>query len=74
MLATAVPTRKNAEKLKNAENHGAQRAGNARVATTVATELAASWNPLVKSNNRASTITATIETNNQSIQHPSCRP
>src|SRR6478735_3346947 len=55
--ATAVPTMKNALKLKNAENHGAKRAGMTRVATTVATELAASWKPLVKSNRSASAMT-----------------
>jgi hypothetical protein len=37
------PTTKNALKLNAAENQGAQRAGRARVATTVATEFAASW-------------------------------
>jgi hypothetical protein len=36
VLATAVPTTKNALKLNAAENQGAQRAGRARVATTVA--------------------------------------
>src|SRR6478609_10968958 len=66
VLATAVPTTKNATKLKNAENHGAQRAGIALVATTVATELAASWNPLVKSNRSARAITATIARSIQS--------
>jgi hypothetical protein len=49
VLATAVPTKKLATKLNTAENIGAHRAGRARVATTVPTELAASWNPLVKS-------------------------
>src|SRR6187455_1515444 len=65
VFATAVPTMKNALKLKNAENHGAQRAGIARVATTVATELAASWKPLVKSNNSAKAMTPTMATSNQ---------
>ena len=68
VLATAVPTTKKAKKLKNAENHGAQRAGSARVATTVATELAASWKPLVKSNRSANTMTPTMATSNQSME------
>ena len=59
VLATAVPTMKTAAKLKNAENHTAHLAGSARVATTVDTELAASWKPLVKSNSRARATTAT---------------
>lgn len=66
MLATAVPTKKNALKLNTAENHGAQRAGRARVATTVDTEFAASWNPLVKSKTRASTMTPTMPINKPS--------
>ena len=68
VLATAVPTTKKALKLKKAENQGAQRAGMARVATTVATELAASWKPLVKSNNSAKAMTATMATSNQSMK------
>jgi len=68
VFATAVPTTKKAMKLKNAENHGAQRAGIARVATTVATEFAASWKPLVKSNNSANTMTPTMATSNQSMR------
>src|SRR4051812_42022790 len=67
VFATAVPTTKNAMKLKKAENHGAQRAGIALVATTVATELAASWKPLVKSNKSAKAITATIASSIQSM-------
>ena len=70
VLATAVPTTKNALKLNTAENHGAQRAGKARVATTVATELAASWKPLVKSKTSANTITPMTPMSNQSIQPP----
>ena len=49
VLATAVPTKKYARKLKTAANAGAHFAGNTRVATTVETLLAASWNPFVKS-------------------------
>src|SRR3954463_11741316 len=71
VFATAVPTTKNALKLKKAENHGAHRAGMARVATTVATELAASWKPLVKSNSSARAMTATMATSNESIPRPS---
>src|SRR5512133_3963757 len=59
VLATAVPTTKYALKLKKAENQGAHRAGRARVATTVATEFAASWKPLVKSKSSANATTAT---------------
>jgi hypothetical protein len=47
---------------------GRQRAGRARVATTVATELAASWKPLVKSKTSANTITAMTPISNQSIE------
>ena len=68
VLATAVPTTKNALKLNAAENQGAQRAGRARVATTVATELAASWKPLVKSKTSANTITPMTPISNQSIE------
>ena len=49
---------KTAAKLKNAENQTAHFAGRTRVATTVDTEFAASWNPLVKSNSSASATTA----------------
>ena len=69
VLATAVPTTKNALKLNAAENQGAQRAGRARVATTVATELAASWKPLVKSKTSANTITPMTPISNQSMGH-----
>ena len=58
VLATAVPTTKTAAKLKKAENQTAAFAGSARVATTVDTEFAASWKPLVKSNSRASAMIA----------------
>ena len=66
VLATAVPTTKKALKLNTAENQGAHRAGRARVATTVETELAASWNPLVKSKTSASTMTPTMAISNPS--------
>jgi hypothetical protein len=42
----------------------------ARVATTVATELAASWKPLVKSNSSASAMTATMAMSIQSMVFP----
>src|SRR5581483_2273266 len=50
VLATAVPKITNAAKLKNAAHTTASRGASTRVETTVAIELAASWNPLKKSN------------------------
>jgi len=47
VLATAVPTRKNATKFQPAAHSTAQRGLSTRVATTVAIALAASWKPLV---------------------------
>ena len=44
--------------MKKAEKAGAHLAGRARVATTVATELAASWKPFVKSKMSAIATTA----------------
>ena len=70
VLATAVPTMNTAAKLKNAENQTAALAGSARVATTVETELAASWNPLVKSNRSASATTAIRAVNVRSTRVP----
>jgi hypothetical protein len=72
VLATAVPTTKYALKLKNAEKTGAQRAGRARVATTVATEFAASWKPFVKSNSSARATTAITATSMRFIAPPRC--
>src|SRR5882672_4817109 len=61
VLATACVPRKNAIKLKKAANITARTGESTRVETTVAMELAASWNPLVKSKSRAmATIIATI--------------
>jgi hypothetical protein len=59
-------TTKKALKLNTAENQGAHRAGRARVATTVDTELAASWNPLVKSKTSASKMTPMMARSNPS--------
>ena len=70
VLATAVPTTKYALKLKKAENQGAQRAGMARVATTVATEFAASWKPLVKSKSSANATTAITVISSTSMALP----
>src|SRR5206468_9188140 len=53
VAATAVPKMRNAAKLKNAAQATASRGDNTRVETTVAMEFAASWNPLKKSNARA---------------------
>src|SRR5262252_6603150 len=44
-----------AMKLKNAAHHTATRGDSTRVETTVAIELAASWNPLITSNSSATT-------------------
>ena len=44
--ATCVPKTRNATKLKNAAHATADRGVRTRVETTVAIELAASWNPL----------------------------
>ncbi len=49
VLATAVPKTKAATKLKNAAQITAWTGDSTRVETTVAMELAASWNPLMKS-------------------------
>ena len=47
VFATRVPKIKNAIRLKNAAHITARRGESTRVETTVAMELAASWNPLV---------------------------
>src|SRR5581483_1244195 len=57
VLATAVPNRNAATKLKNAAQMTASRGDNTRVETTVAMLLAESWKPLRKSNVSA---TATV--------------
>src|SRR5690349_11960605 len=53
VLATAVPRKKAATKLKNAAQITASLGESTRVDTTVAMLLAASWNPFKKSNVRA---------------------
>src|SRR3954466_9707641 len=55
VCATAVPSRKAATKLKKAAQATARRGESTRVETTVAMELAASWNPLKKSKPSATT-------------------
>ena len=50
VAATTVPNTRKATKLKNAAHSTANRGDRTRVDTTVAIELAASWNPLTKSN------------------------
>src|SRR5829696_2386496 len=59
VLATPVWKTKKAAKLKKAAQMTAMRGVSTRVETTVAIELAASWNPLVKSNTSASRTMAT---------------
>src|SRR5215216_7917739 len=59
VLATPVWNTKKAAKLKKAAQRTAMRGVSTRVETTVAIELAASWNPLVKSNTSASRTMAT---------------
>src|SRR5437868_6486702 len=53
VLATWVPKKKAARKLKAAAHMTALPGDRTRVETTVAMELEASWNPLVKSKIRA---------------------
>ncbi len=52
-FATAVPKTNRATKLKNAAQHTAATGLSTRVPTTVAMELAESWNPLMKSKTNA---------------------
>src|SRR5580693_2423850 len=56
VLATAVPRRKAARKLKLAAQRTASRGDKTRVETTVAMLLAESWKPLRKSKLRATRI------------------
>src|SRR5258706_13662278 len=58
VLATAVPNVNAATKLKNAAQITALPGERTRVDTTVAMELAASWNPLMKSKTSATQISA----------------
>ena len=59
VLATFVLNTRNATKLKKAAQATATRGDSTRVDTTVAMEFAASWNPLKKSNDRATRMTMT---------------
>src|SRR6267143_1877146 len=61
--ATLTPKTKAARKLKKAAQSTATRGVRTLVETTVATELAASWNPFMKSNPRATTTTRTTISN-----------
>ena len=60
VLATCTPNMAKAMKLKNDAQMTAIRGDKARVLTTVAIELAASWNPLLKSKNSATRTMAAI--------------
>src|SRR5690348_5295379 len=64
VLATAVPTTNAAAKLKTAAQTTATPGESTRVETTVAIELALSWNPLMKSNVSA---TSTMARTNQTV-------
>jgi hypothetical protein len=57
--ATFTPKTKAATKLKKEAQSTAARGVRTLVETTVATEFAASWNPFMKSNPRATTTTRT---------------
>src|SRR4030095_1419721 len=70
VLATAVPTRKAAAKLKNAAQITAFPGESTRVETTVAIELAASWKPLMKSKASATRITAQTTSRVESMARP----
>ena len=59
VFATCTPNATNATKLNSAAHPTAMRGDSTRVLTTVATEFAASWKPLLKSNSSA-TPTMTI--------------
>ena len=61
VLATAVP-QKAPTRLVSAARRIACRGVSTRVETTVAMALAASWKPLMYSNTRATTMTASIRT------------
>ena len=58
VFATAVPNRNTAMKLNAAAQMTANPGERTRVDTTVAIELAASWNPLMKSKASATTMIA----------------
>jgi hypothetical protein len=61
VLATAVPNRKTAMKLKTAAHTTAAEGDSTRVETTVAMEFAASWNPLIKSKASATRMIASTK-------------
>src|SRR3972149_6053609 len=63
--ATCKPKKRKAMKLKKAAHPTAQRGDKTRVETTVAMELAASWNPLTKSKAKARPMT--LQTTQASI-------
>src|SRR5438128_6014107 len=67
VLATCTPKPKAATKLKKAAHTTACSGVSTRVETTVAMELAASWNPLMKSKTRATT---TMKTTSVSTVRP----
>ena len=66
VLATAVPTRNAATKLKNAAQMTATPGERTRVPTTVAIELALSWKPLMKSKASATSTTSRTKTTGSS--------
>src|SRR4051812_4162341 len=68
VFATAVPNANAATKLKNAAQITALPGLNTRVETTVAIELAASWNPLMKSKASATKISAMTARRFESIR------
>ena len=59
VFATSVPRTANAMKFQNAAQRTALNGVSTRVATTVAMEFAASWNPFTKSKINASAMTVT---------------
>ena len=70
VAATTVPNTRKAAKLKKAAQMTASRGDRTRVDTTVAIELAASWNPLTKS--KASAMPITMTTASVSIDGQAC--
>jgi transcriptional regulator with GAF, ATPase, and Fis domain len=70
VFATCTPSPKAAMKLKNAAQHTACIGVRTRVETIVATELAASWKPLMKSNPRATATIRITTSSSVSIRPP----
>ena len=62
VFATLVPINRNAMKLKKAAQAIATNGVRTRVDTTVAMELAASWNPLTKSNSNVKKMMTIVNT------------